>query len=102
MCVCWACFPKNIARILCAAGLPHDTAALRYAIITNMQEMGLACGVTFLFYLMIRKIHYQREVPSQQLGVDVAITKCSGVLSWSRGQRWGKRFKGWRANTDLC
>lgn len=81
MCVCWAGFPKNIARILCAAGLPHDTAALRCAIITNMQEMGTACGVTFLFYLMIRKIHYQREVLGQQLGVDVAITKCPDVLS---------------------
>lgn len=39
----------------CIAGLPHDTA-VRWAAITNVQEMGFGCGVTFLSLLMIREM----------------------------------------------
>lgn len=34
---------------------------------------GFACGVIFLSFLMIRKLHYQGGVLGQQLCVDVAI-----------------------------
>lgn len=66
----------------CTAGLPHDTV-VRCAAITNVQEMGFGCGVTFLSFLMIREMCSWGRVLGQQLSVDVAITRYSGVLSCS-------------------
>lgn len=90
-CVCTQPALHKFCNNPCTVGLPHDTA-VRCAAITNVQEMGFGCGVTFPSFLMIREMCSWGRVLGQQLSVDVAITRCSGVLScsWVKGGKKGQ------------
>ena len=52
---------QKCCKNTCTAGLPHDTAATWCVAITNLHEMGFACGGVFLSFLMIRNLSSGRS-----------------------------------------
>lgn len=73
------------------AGLPHDAAVAWCVAITNLHEMGFACGGVFLSFLMIRNLSGRSCWVSTQGGCGNDQMLWSSSLSrpggWEQGYR---------------